>query len=80
MEKNVKYNFELNKKIGSELSKARKEKGLSYRTAGALVGMTGQALHYYESGRSVVPLSVFIALADTYGQDPVVLLKDIMSQ
>lgn len=80
MRNKIKYDEALNEKIGSVLRRARKEKHISLRTAGAGVGVTGQALHCYESGRSVVPLSVFIAIATSYGVDPTSLLAEVLSE
>jgi transcriptional regulator with XRE-family HTH domain len=57
----------LAQEIGRRIKDARLERGLSRRDFGAKLGVSGQQIHKYESGKDAVPLHRLIAIAAMCG-------------
>lgn len=53
-------------KIGESLRAQREQRGLTQVQVGALVGVSGPAVSYWEAGRTVPPLEALVKLADAW--------------
>lgn len=60
----------VNKLVGEDIKKHRTERHISLRKLGAMVGVTGQAIKYYEDGRTAITLQKFVQIMTVLGQDP----------
>lgn len=57
-------------KIGAYIREKRKEKHLTMKELGRLVGSSEQAIYLYESGKRGMSLATFFKISRTLGFDP----------
>jgi transcriptional regulator with XRE-family HTH domain len=60
----------LAQEVGRRIKEARLERGLSRRDFGARLGVSGQQIDKYESGKDAVPLHRLLTLASICGVPP----------
>lgn len=65
--------------VGQLVKRKRLAMGLSLESLAVSIGMTRQALHYVESGRSMPTLTTSALLCDALVIDPHELLKEARS-
>lgn len=59
-----------NRIVGENIKEHRLDKNLSLRKLGSMVGVTGQAIKYYEDGRTAITLHKFLQIMAVLDQDP----------
>lgn len=77
MRKKITYEEQFSANVAAKIKECRLSRRYSLREAGALVGVSGQCMKYYESGRSAVSLPVFFAIMTAYDYDPIQVLTEI---
>ena len=70
----------MNETFGQRFTRLRKQRGLTQEELGEKLGVSGQAVSKWESGKSDPSTTNLMALAKLFGLSPEDLLREVRSE